>query len=138
MRPRIFSLLLVLSVILIAPAIITSCEQANATQKEHVYLADAGTQTQIDQLAPDQTEIENSAQTVTPTSDLTQDLVTLFTSKDGFTWQNILVVILAILSTFFAVLWKRATRVIEELNKSLQDGKIDKAELQRIIAAWKG
>lgn len=138
MRPRIFSLLLVLSTILIAPAIITSCDQANAAQKEHVYLADAGTQTQIDQLAPDQAEIENSAQTVTPTSDLTQDLVTLFTSKDGFTWQNILVVALAILSTFFAVLWKRATNTINEISKSLQDGKIDKTELQRIIAAWKG
>ena len=39
---------------------------------------------------------------------------------------------------YMSVLWKRATRVIKELNKSLQDGKIDKAELQRIIAAWKG
>ena len=125
MRPRIFSLLLVLSVILIAPTVIVSCDQANAA----VYLADAGTQTQINQLAPDQAEIENSAQTVTATVDV---------SADVFSWQNILVIVLGILSTIFAVLWKRASKVIQAISDSLQDGKIDKNELQRIIAAWKG
>lgn len=134
MRPRIFSLLLVLSVILIAPTVIVSCDQANAAQKEHVYLADAGTQTQINQLAPDQAEIEYTA---TPT---TQDGLSQIISQDAdvFSWQNITVLVLGILSTIFAVLWKRASKVIQAISDSLQDGKIDKNELQRIIAAWKG
>ena len=144
MRPRIFSLLLVLSTILIAPAIITSCEQANAAQKQHVYLACATNTaaaavlvTMQETATPTTTETEYQAQTVTPT-DQAGDVGSLITGSDGFGWQNITILILGILSTFFAVLWKRAKMVIQEINESLKDGKIDKAELQRIIAAWKG
>lgn len=141
MRPRILSLMLVLCTILIAPAAITSCEQANAAQKEHVYIADAGT-TSVDTVlatpgTANQADTEYTAQSVTPT-DSTQDIGAALTGSDGlFNWQNILVMILGVLSTFFAVLWKRAVNTINEVSKSLQDGRIDKAELQRIIAAWK-
>ena len=142
MRPIIFSLLLVLSVILIAPTVIVSCDQANAAQKEHVYLADAGSTAasallvnQVSTVTP--TEYEYKEQTVSPTE---TDLASLFTADDGlFSWQNIVVIVLGILSTFFAVLWKRAKSVIHEIDAALQnDGRIDKVELQRIIAAWKG
>ena len=138
MRPKIFSLLLVLSIILIAPAAITSCvEKAQADQKEHVYLADAGDTAAVAVTA-------DQVSTVTPTAVEYQkttgtDLTSLFASDDGlFSWQNILVMILGILSTFFAVLWKRAKNVIHEIDAALQnDGRIDKAELTKIIAAWK-
>lgn len=134
MRPRIFSLMLVLCTILIAPAIVTSCEQANAAQKEHVYLADAGTQTTDTLSAPQPTEIEYQAQTVTPTSaptEVTQDIDKIFG------WQNILLLGFGIISTLFAALWRRASNVIHEIDAALKDGKVDKNELNRIIQAWK-
>jgi len=131
MRPtRIFSLLLVLCTILVAPAVITSCSKASAQTEQFAQSNDETTAAYAEL---------NKTQTVTPTADLTQDIGAILVPADGlFSWQNIAVLILGILSTFFAVLWKRATKVIEAINQSLQDGKIDKKELQRIIAAWKG
>ena len=120
MRLRIFSLLLVLSVILVVPASIVSCSKASA-QTEQFAQSNDETTAAYSEL--------NKAQTSTATVDV---------SADVFSWQNITVLVLGILSTIFAVLWKRASKVIQAISDSLQDGKIDKTELQRIIAAWKG
>lgn len=122
MRPRILSLLIVLTIILVVPALITSCiKTVNATE----LLTDDGSQA----VAASQDSIP--AATTDGTS---------ISIVDGlFDWQTIAMLVLACLSTIFATAWRKAARVIHAIDDALQnDGKIDKAELGKIIKAWKG
>ena len=147
MRPRIFSLMLVLCTILIAPAIVTSCEQANAAQKEHVYLADATNPAAAAVLVTTQetttaTVVDNNQNVVQDTLSANQvtDANTATVAQDidnMFGWKNIFLLGLGIVSTLFAALWRRASNVIHEIDAALKDGKVDKSELNRIIQAWK-
>lgn len=113
--------MLVMAVILIAPATITSCvEQANATE---VALTAA---VPVAELSTDTLEVSPA-----PVAQVTE-------AEGVFSYQNIILIALALLSTVFATLWRRASAVIHQIDEALKDGKIDKAELNKIIQAWKG
>jgi len=120
------SLMLVLVMILVVPAVITSCTKAVA-------------QTGATTVQTDSTAVANDSGSTAVAPDSGNVLTQIFSSTDVFSWQNILVVVLGILSTIFATLWKRARNAITAIDEALSnDGKIDKAELTKIIAAWKG
>lgn len=52
-------------------------------------------------------------------------------------WKTWVAFALLILSTLFGALWRRARSTIDELAAALEDGTISKAELKKIIDAWK-
>jgi hypothetical protein len=121
------SLMLVMTMILVVPASITSCvKSANATETiaETIAGTDVGTDVGTDGTAA----VDVAATTATVT-----------TSLDGLLgWQNITIMALGILSALFAGLWKKARNVIAAVDEALQDGTVSKPELAKIIAAWKG
>lgn len=52
-------------------------------------------------------------------------------------WKTWVAFALLILSTLFGAMWRRARSTIDELAAALEDGTISKAELKKIIDAWK-
>ena len=59
-------------------------------------------------------------------------------TPDYFSWKNILIAVLGIASAILGTKWKRATNTITAIGDALKDGKVDKAELDGIIKTWKG
>lgn len=126
MKPKFLFLMFVLSLILLAPAVVTSCvDQVNATE------VSATADDSQAALSADTTYSAPEAN-----AEVKQDGGLIGT--DMFSFQSIAVLVLGLLSTIFATLWRRASNVIHQVDAALKDGKIDKVELNRIIQAWKG
>ena len=82
--------------------------------------------------AGDQVETEEPAETEEPV-DVVGDPGT-----NLFTWQNIVSMILAVISTFFAAYWNKASTTLKEISAALEDKRVTTAEIQKIVNAWKG
>jgi len=122
MRTKYLHLVMVMMLVLVAPATITSCLQKAHAQEQVVATSDTLT------VAADVPSVADSATAV----------VSQETSDNLFSWQNILITFLGIFSALFATLWKRARNVIAAIDEALKDGRVDKVELNKILKAWKG
>lgn len=60
------------------------------------------------------------------------------TIEGVFNWQTILNLVLLVVSTVFASVWKRARNVLVAINKGLEDNNLSKEEISGIVKAWKG
>ena len=135
MKNKFVSLILGLMVILIAPAVTTSCvghaqedeaERAAFVQPEFDHVVCGLAFAQYDFAAPEIAAV-NTAEA--PGEQAEAGL---------FGWQNILIAILGIFATLFGSLWKRARSTLSAINEGLEDGSLTKAEIATIVRVWKG
>jgi hypothetical protein len=54
------------------------------------------------------------------------------------TWQNILSLLLTVVSTFFGVYWNKASTTLRAISDALEDKRVTTGEIQNIVNSWKG
>ena len=128
---RLFNLLVVLMLVLVAPATITSCLQNVCASTDTAIVASTLQQAQ----GGAGTATVAADTVITPVAQLvaTPDAK----AEEFFSWQNIVIVALGIFSTLFAALWNRARNVILAIDEALADGRVNRTELDKILKAWK-
>jgi hypothetical protein len=146
MRNKFVALIMGLMVILIVPAVTGSClehakkdktEQASEPEvtRQAFAVNDLGAGLQVQYAGLFVLTQDDSG---TDTQIVGESPGEVVPAPDVFSWENILIVILGVISALFGTLWKRARDMIKEIDKALADGNVSKAELKSIVKAWKG
>lgn len=126
MKNKFVSLIFGLMVILIVPAVTSSCVETGERDKTE----QAAFQSEVNNnfvLVQDET-IENGEEVIEADSGL----------SGYFSLQSIINLVFLILSVAFGTLWKRAKNVLEAINDGLEDDNLTRVEIARIVNAWKG
>lgn len=146
MRNKFVALILGLMVILIVPAVTGSClEHAKKDKTEQAAEPEVMKQAYaVNDLEAD-LHLQYAGLFVLAQDETGTDIPTggespadVVPAPDIFSWENILIVILGVVSALFGTLWKRARNAIAEIDKALADGNVSKTELRSIVNAWKG
>jgi hypothetical protein len=143
MKNRIFSLVLGLMVILLASCL-ESCSSASVVDAGVSTFVDAGVSAVADagfSAVADAGDFNVADAGVSAVADagtpelLQEDLGPATSMLD---WQNIISIVLLVISTVFGVFWSKARGVLNALHDGLADNNLSKEDIQKIIKAWKG
>lgn len=134
MKNRIFALIWGLLIILVAPALIASCDQ-KAEKKDQTEMVAPAAQTQELAFVYSQAPVITTVQGDIPAPAGEAPL-----DAENPLWllvSGVANVLLLVITTFFGKYWKRARDVLNAINAGLQDNTLTKNEIRTIVQAWK-